>query len=75
VEDTTQGNWAADGTTRGGGADNARALVVDSFWQWQEGVHSRRPQNRTSKPYLKSFKKPLGKSDFPRVFCTIRCTI
>ncbi len=26
-----QGDWAADGTTRGGGADNALALVVDSF--------------------------------------------
>jgi hypothetical protein len=53
---------------RGGGVDNARALVVDSFWWRQEGVHSRRPQNRTSKLYLKSCKTPLGKSGFPRRF-------
>ncbi len=40
--------------------DNARALVVDSFWRGQEGVHSRRPQNLTSTSYLKSCKNPLG---------------
>ncbi len=28
---------------RGGGAYNTRALVVDSFWRRQEGVHSIRP--------------------------------
>jgi hypothetical protein len=37
VEDTMQGNWAADGMTRGGGADNAHALVVDSFWRRHAG--------------------------------------
>ncbi len=42
--------------------------MVDSFWRRQEGLHSRRPQNRTSKLYLKSCKNPLGKSGFPRRF-------
>jgi hypothetical protein len=39
AEDTTQGDWAADGTMRRGGADNARALVlvVDSFWRRRAG--------------------------------------
>jgi hypothetical protein len=51
-----------------GGADNARSLVVDSFWRWREGVHSRCPQNHTSKSYLKSCKKTLGKLVFLRRF-------
>ncbi len=66
AEVTMQGNWAADGTAEGGGVDNARALVVDSFWQQREGVHSRRPQNCTSKLYLKSCKTPLRKPGFSR---------
>jgi hypothetical protein len=62
-----QGDWAADGTTRGG-ADITCTLVVDSFWQRREGVYSRHPQNCSSKLYLKSCKKLLGKSSFPRIF-------
>ncbi len=53
---------------RGGGAGNACALVVDSFWRRREGAHSRRPRNCTSKLYLKSCKKTLGKLGFPRRF-------
>jgi hypothetical protein len=59
VENTTQGDWAADGTTEGGG-DNACTLVVDSFWQWWERrgctqdvleiVPQYRTSNRAKKP-------------------------
>ncbi len=67
--DTSQGDWAVNGTRRGGGADNARALVVDSFWRQCAGGGVLK---MSSKSYLKIVpqimqKKPR-KIGFSKVF-------
>jgi hypothetical protein len=70
VEDTTQGDWVADGTTRERGADNAAALVVDSFWRRREG--GRGALKTSSKSYLKIVpqiaQNPPRKIGFSEVF-------
>jgi hypothetical protein len=53
---------------RGGGRTTHARWWLTAFWQRREGVHSRRPQNHTSKLHLKLCKKTLRKSGFPRRF-------
>jgi hypothetical protein len=72
AEDTTQSNWVADGKMRRGEADNAHALVVDSFSGGggrgcTQDILETVPQKRTSN----HAKPPSENLIFQGGFCTI----